>query len=327
MKISAAGILVTDIVASELPSLPSPGQVMFPPRGIKVGVGGHPANVSRDLRRLNFRGDISVTGSVGADSFGNFIQEELERWNITTHLKRMEFGDTSKNLILVVKGEDRRFHVDVGANLHISSDEVVEILYRERPEVLYIGGTGWLGEFDDKLGYVLEKCKEARENCITFIDPIAPFKKNWSYLIPSLKFIDLLHCNEQECAYISGEKNVDKALRFFLKRGLKIIFVTRGKRGAIMATPRLKIEIEAFKIKQVDPTGAGDAFCAGVIHMFSQFRTALEQEDEDILLDALKFGSAVGAAATTREGTTEGVDRKIVDSLVEKEVEYKIQNY
>ena len=47
---------------------------------------------------------------------------------------------------------------------------------------------------------------------------------------------------------------------------MKIVAVKLGAEGCYVTDGRERHRIEAFKVKAVDTTGAGDAFCAGFLY-------------------------------------------------------------
>ncbi|RLF03885.1 MAG: hypothetical protein DRK00_07925 [Thermoprotei archaeon] len=104
--------------------------------------------------------------------------------------------------------------------------------------------------------------------------------------------------------------------------GVKLLFVTLGEEGAIARSRRYLVRQRAFKVEVVDPTGAGDAFCAGVILKLAEAYGG-ELRGVDVghislekLCEVLAFAQAVGASACTAPGTTAGVSRGLVEELL-----------
>lgn len=315
VEILATGILVVDIIAAGLPKVASPGEVVFTPRGIKTRIGGHPANVSIDLVKLGLEGDrIGVVGSVGDDIYGRFVEETLRKHGIRTFLKRSSGAETSKNLILVVKGQDRRFHVDVGANILLEPAYLRELVEDFEPRILYVGATGWLGKVDEELDTILKEAKE--RGALTFVDVIAPYGKEWSYIAPSLKYADIFHSNDIEAAGITGLASAEESAERLVEMGVGLALITMGERGLLARTERWSIEMGAYSVDVVDPTGAGDAFCAGIMRRLAVGKTALHDLSVSEALDLLAYASAVGASAATKEGTTDGVSASLIERLM-----------
>jgi len=322
MLVTCAGILVADIIAADLPKVSDPGELLFTGRNIEVHIGGHAANVSIDLRKLNLeRGEVSSVGAVGEDVFGEYIRSLLDEHGVISHLQRVKGVSTSKDLILVVSGQDRRYHVDVGANWYLSLDYVLSILEEEKPLIFYVGGVGFMGEFDEKLPKILQRAKELQ--CVTFVDPVAPYRHGWDIVVPALDWADVFHCNNLEAAKITGERNPKRAATNLLNKGAKLVIISLGEEGLIVMTRKTLFNMPAFKVPVIDPTGAGDAFCAGVIsglvRASDQEHLEISELSEDELARILLEGEAAGAACVTMVGTTTAVTRDNVDKLLKEQ--------
>ncbi|MGQ9782139.1 MAG: carbohydrate kinase family protein [Nitrososphaeria archaeon] len=321
MLVTCSGIIVSDVIAAGLPKISKPGELTFAPLGIKLCIGGHAANVSIDLTKLSLPGkEISLVGAVGEDLFGDFIEDELKKHGIVTHLERVRKAATSVDLILVVEGEDRRYHADVGANYYLDIDHVLAALEEEKPLIFYVGAAGLLGEFDERLVEVLQAAK--RLGCITFVDPVVPYRHGWEPLLSALKWVDIFHCNNVEALELAGKKELGEALET-LSKDTKLTVVTSGEYGLLAKVKDRKIIMPAFKVPTVDPSGAGDAFCAGIIYRLIRILYRKRQEIHEIsneaLLQILLEGAASGAVCVTGIGTTTAVTREKVDELLEEQ--------
>jgi sugar/nucleoside kinase (ribokinase family) len=321
LLVTCVGILVSDVIASGLPRVSQPGEVTFAPSGVRLCVGGHAANVSIDLLKLGItKGEVSCVGTVGEDAFGDFIMKELNENGVVTHIERTQKAATSSNMILVVQSEDRRFHVDIGANPLLDPQRVKDVLRKEKPCILYIGATGFLGKFDEQLPRILKEAKEDL-NCVTFVDPIQPQRHNWEYLERSFQWIDVLHCNDVEAESMTGKNNPSEALSSIADRGVKLAIITLGDQGLLAKHAYDRITMPAFKVSVVDPTGAGDAFSAGVICYLTRRVDNLRKLEiasltRKELLDLLIEGEAAGAACVTGVGATEAVTRENVSRIL-----------
>lgn len=321
VKVTATGILVIDLIAAELKNVAAPGEVVFAPRGIKTRLGGHPANLSIDLVKLGVPGDeVVVIGAVGEDIHGEFVERTLRSYGVGTFLQKVRDVETSKNLILVVQGEDRRFHVDIGANIMLSPEYLREKSSHLLSQIFYVGATGWLGEVDNELPSILREAESRGQ--ITFVDIIAPYRKPWSYLHPSLKHAHVLHGNDLEVSHLTGEEELENSAKVLNRMGVSLALITLGEKGLYARTNRWRVRMPAFKVDAVDPTGAGDAFSAAVIHYILQNRIMdLEDFSLDDAVDMLIYASAAGAVATTMEGTTTAVSRENVEKLLDSQAD------
>ncbi|HIE14062.1 TPA: carbohydrate kinase family protein [Candidatus Bathyarchaeota archaeon] len=324
MLVTCAGILVADIIASGLPKVSGPGEVVFTDRPIELHIGGHAANVSVDLLKLGLeKGTVSAIGAIGNDIFGTYIKEILERYGVVCHLQNIGSSGTSKDMILVVKGEDRRYHVDIGANWYLDQNHVQKFLLKEKPKIFYLGGAGLLGSLDENLSEILKFAKDIE--CLTFLDPVAPYRHDWRIFVPALEWTDIFHCNNIEAEKITGKINPVEAAQRLLKWGTKLVLISLGAKGLIASLKRRTIKMPAFKVPVVDPTGAGDALCSGFIYglakkvMVRRELISLEDIDDESLLDIMLEGEAAGAACVTMVGTTTGVSREKVDKILKEQ--------
>jgi fructokinase len=318
-KVTCAGILVADLIAADLPRVSGPGEITFTRRAIETHIGGHAANVSADLMRLGMKpGEVICLGAVGNDPFADFFERTLAEDRVETRLQRTSKARTSVDLILVVKGEDRRYHVGVGANSVFDPGFVVRSVRQERPALFYSGGTGLMARYDRSLAPVLREVKGL--GCLTFVDPVMPHNKSWGYLQKALRWTDIFHCNDVEALSLAGKRDLEAALDALMGAGPELVLVSRGAAGLLAATPGRRLTMGAFRVKTLDPTGAGDAFCAGFIRravrkLEAERAGGLEWTDEE-LADALLGAEAAGAACVTGIGTTSAVCREKVESLL-----------
>ena len=329
MLVTCAGILVVDLIAAHLPKVSSPGELTYAPRGIEMHMGGHCGNVSIDLRKLGIQeGQVSATGAVGEDIFGEFLNGLLRENGIVTHLQKVSEAGTSKDLILVVTGEDRRFHVDIGANMYLNPEYVLKVLEEENPRIFYAGGVGFTGKLDEHLSMVLRKAHEM--GCITFVDPVTPYMRGWDFIISSMKWIDIFHCNGDEAKEITGKEKPREAAISLRKKGAEIIIVSLGEKGLIAVTEKAVFEMPAFRVPIVDPTGAGDALCAGIINGLLEITAQNKREISDLsekeLANVLLKGEAAGAACVTMVGTTTAVTKENVTRILKEQGEELISH-
>ena len=319
MLVLAAGFLIVDIIAADLPSVAEPGEVVFAEGGIEVHLGGHPANLSVNLVKLGIPGsELGVVGAVGDDVFGTFVERSLRGYGIRAFLFKDPSRRTAKNLILVVKGEDRRFHVDPGANEALEPRHVIKGLRGLKPRLFYMAA-GLTKLVDRELDALLGEAK--RLGALTFLDLIKPDKAVRDRIRDSLKYVDIIHCNAEEAKYISGESELEQATRRLSKLGAEVVLVTLGGKGAYLHIQGMRVYQPAFRVEVIDPTGAGDAFCAGFLKKLYELNGLSRLPPPDIrsLSELLLYAQAVGAVKCTGVGTTSAVDGEAVARLIESQ--------
>lgn len=322
MRILASGFAVLDIIAAGIDRLPNPGETVFAPLGIKFWIGGHPVNLSVDLMQLGCRrGDVGIAVAIGEDLGGEFIRRKLEESGIITFLQVVKGEDTSKTIVLVLKGRDRSFIGFPGANLHLDPDHVINSIKKFSPDIFYIA-CGILGGFDNVLGEILSSCHQ--QGILTFMDVTRPYGKSWDFIYDALKHVDILHVNTSELRSITMCDNVEEGLRKLHDLGVRLPIVTDGEAGVIALHMGKYVQQPGFKVDVIDPTGAGDAFCAGLLKKIYEKeirRSGLSNLKHDELIEMLLFAQAAGAACVGSIGTTTGVSLKRVVELLKSQGE------
>ncbi|MBO3763332.1 MAG: carbohydrate kinase family protein [Thermoproteota archaeon] len=318
VEVLTSGFIVADIIAADLPKIADPGRLIFAPRGIKLTIGGHPCNVSIDLIQLGLeKGSVGIVGAIGKDVFGSFVRNTLEEKGVVTYLTELSEVGTTKVLALVVKGEDRRFHADLGASWYLDPKAVSKIIFEQKPKIVYTA-SGICGKFDERLSDVLKTAKEV--GSLTFVDMIEPYGKQWNYIIEHLEYADIFHCNDIELKNIFNKDSIESAMRVAKEKINGITFVTLGGKGALAVLRDGRgIRQSGFNVDVVDPTGAGDAFSAGIIYnlLTNKKLSNLSEISIEELKKLLMFGQATGAACVTGIGTTTSVTRENVNSIID----------
>jgi sugar/nucleoside kinase (ribokinase family) len=318
-RVLCSGSFICDFIAADLPGLGSPGDLIYPPGGISLHPGGHSVNVAIDLSQLG-RKDTAVVGGIGDDVLGDYIESELTRRGLQAHPERISDAHTAKNFVLIVKGEDRRFYAELSANTLLTPDHVLTVLNETRPDILYQGTVGGLKLLDPKIGTILSEAKS--KGAVTVLDVVRPYDGGWDGLHAAFDLIDVFHCNGYESKVLTGEKDPMTACETLARKGAGLILITLGPMGLVAGWGENLLRVPVFEVDSVDPTGAGDAFCAGVIDSLLDHPDLLKDIRDFSVEDAktlLLNGSAAGAACVTSTGATTAVTRENVDSLMKEQ--------
>jgi sugar/nucleoside kinase (ribokinase family) len=145
------------------------------------------------------------------------------------------------------------------------------------------------------------------------MDVIMP-ENGWRHLTSAYPYIDFLHCNNMEATGVTGFTDASRAARQLTGAGVGVAIVSLGSRGLVAHNGAELVVVPAFDVAEVDPTGAGDALCAGLIRSISALGVRVPPivELKEILLEA----SAVGAACVTETGATTSVTSEKVNTLL-----------
>jgi sugar/nucleoside kinase (ribokinase family) len=203
-------------------------------------------------------------------------------------------------VILLVRGEDRRYIHCFGANRAFTAADLPRE-WLATLKVFYLGGLLALpGLRTEELRDVLRFCRA--QGVITVVDVVVPkgAEDARQRVLPLLPEIDYILPNDDEAAELTGVGDPLGQVRTLLSAGVGNAIVTRGATGAIAGsrTSNEFWQIDAHEIDPVDPSGAGDAFAAGIV------TGVLRGWDMPRML---QYAAALGASATRAVGTTDGV--------------------
>ena len=269
--------------------------------------GGSAANTVVGLARLGCK--VGFVGKVGPDREGEtqlacFKEEGVD----TEGVIRASHGKSGSVMGFVDKKGERALYINSGVNDTIALDEVNRE-YVSQARFLHL--TSFVGEksFETQKSLLAKLPQTVR---VSF-DPGALYaRKGLAHLEPIVKKAYVMMPNRGELELMTGYKEYVKGADALIAKGVKIVAVKLGSEGSYVTNGRERVHINSLKIKAVDTTGAGDAFCAGFLYGVLQNRG---------LKDCGRLGNYVAARCVAKIGARAGLpyakDLKLVDQLFE----------
>jgi ribokinase len=229
--------------------------------------GGTAANTAIQLKRL--RNSVFLNGAVGNDIFGNVLIEKLSVAGISTeNVDILEKEKTGLCFATVKEKTGYRFlQTFRGANES----------FRPKKEnwrtVNHFAGmnTFQIKEIESFMNYT----------SVNTYTPggIVSFEQPEEIVAMSKRF-SVIFFNEKEWNNVNSAGKISS----------DIVVVTKGNNGAeIVGGPQHK----GYDLKVKDTTGAGDAFCAGFLHLYVR---------KAPLIDCLAFGNVLGSLTIKEYG-------------------------
>ena len=293
--VGCAGILVVDTICGPIERLPRAGELLsVGPMPTKVG--GCASNVAIDLAKQGAA--VEICGCVGADAAGEVLLQSMASAGVGCgQVRRIDALPTSKTIILLVEGEDRRFLHNFGANA-VFDVRQIRREWIDGLKVFYLGGLFVMPAVrTDELAELLKYCRQ--RGVTTVVDVVVPQDcTGMEELSPLLPYIDYFLPNDDEAHRLTGVETPEKQLETFLRHGVGAVVVTCGPNGSVAASDRQCWKAESYHVDCLDPSGSGDAFAAGVI-------TGILRKWD--MTQTLRYAAALGASATTAIGTTDAV--------------------
>jgi ribokinase len=222
--------------------------------------GGSAANTIVGLARLGCK--VGFIGKVADDREGKMLVEDFCREGVDTkgiiHSKHDRSGAV---MGFVDEKGDRALYVDPGVNDTIEFNEInKEYAFQTR----FLHLTSFVGEksfqTQKKLVEMLPK------NVKLSLDPGELYARKSVALESIIRKTFVLMPNLNELELLTKKADYRKGADVLLKKGMEIVAVKLGAKGCYVTDGRESHNVEPFKVKVVDTTGAGDAFCAGFLY-------------------------------------------------------------
>lgn len=293
---------------------------------LEANPGGAPCNVLSMLQKLGDK--TAFIGKVGNDGFGHLLTKAVQEQGIdTTGL--VYDNDVHTTLALVLKKEngdrDFAFYRNPGADMNLKEEEVNESLIASSS----IFHFGTLSLTDESVKKATQKAvKVAKENGLTITFDPNLREALWRSLEEAheqvawgLQQADVVKISDNEITWFTGMDNYDEGIAFLQKEypNLKLICLSMGGDGSKAVYRDVHVAYPAFlQEATIETTGAGDTFCACMIH--TVLENGIDHLDEEKLKEMLKFANAAASLVTTKKGALRVMPTK-------EEVETFIENF
>ncbi len=222
--------------------------------------GGSAANTVVGLARLGCK--VGFIGKVADDREGRMLLKDFRRECVdTSGIIIAKRGRSGTAMGFVDEKGERALYVDPGVNDMIEFKEINKE-YAFKTKFLHL--TSFIGE---KPFQAQKKLIEPLpKNVKISLDPGELYARKRAMLEPIIEKTFVLMPNAKELELLTGMVDYRRGAEALLKKGVKIIAVKLGSKGCHITDGKESHLIEAFKVKVVDTTGAGDAFCAGFLY-------------------------------------------------------------
>ena len=269
--------------------------------------GGAPCNVLSLLAKMGK--ETGFIGKVGSDQFGTLLKNTLLDVNISTEgLVVDNQVRTTLAFVHTFPDGDREFsfYRNPGADMMLTEEEVKADMI-EQAKIFHFGTlsmthpgvraatkkaiavakeAGALISFDPNIRKPLwDSMEDAREQ-----------------VLYGLGQCDILKISDNEIQWLTGKEDYTDGVRWIRERyPVPLILVSMGKEGSRAYYKDRIVEAKPFlQPNTIETTGAGDTFCACVLHYVLEH--GLEGLEEKDLKEMLRFANAAASLITTRKG-------------------------
>ena len=292
--ITVIGSLNMDLVVNA-EKIPRPGETVMG-RNFKQVPGGKGGNQADAAAKLG--ADVRMIGCIGDDSMGNILKSSLASDGVKVDSVLIKAGvSTGIAFIIVEDSGDNAITVAPGANYRLNPKDIEglsQIIKKSKVVLLQL-------EIPiDVVKAALIIAKEA--GSMTILNPAPAAKLDGKIY----NYVDLLTPNETELEFLTGHETltleqVEAAGKILIDQGVKEIIVTLGHNGCMHLKRNWRKHYEAYKVKAIDTTAAGDGFNGAL---------AVCLNDGKNIDEAIRFAMKVGAMTVTKEGAQTSLPTK-----------------
>jgi len=299
--ITVVGSLNMDLVVRS-PRIPQPGETIIGGE-FRTAPGGKGANQAVAAARLG--GQVSMVGRVGNDAFARSLVNGLAADGVDhAFVIQDPKAATGVAFIVVDDAGENSIVVASGANMRLSPADV------DAAEAAISAADVLLVQLEVPLTAVVQAARAAHAHGAMVILNPAP-----ACPLPHelLSLVDVLVPNESETALLTrlpvgALPEIEAAAMALCDLGVDTVMLTLGEQGALLVEKGETELVPAFEVTPVDTTAAGDAFVGGFALALAEGRS---------LTDAVRWGNAAGALATTKLGAQPSLPtRKAVEALI-----------
>jgi fructokinase len=269
--------------------------------------GGAPCNVLSMLSKLGHK--TAFIGKVGKDFFGTQLKEAIEEVGISSEALRMdEEVHTTLALVHTYPDGDRdfSFYRNPGADMMLTEQEIPEKLI-QNSRIFHFGtlsmthagvrrATKKAVEIAEKAGALISFDPNLREPLWNSLDEAS------EQMLYGMEHCHVLKISDNEIRGLTGIHDFTEAVAKLNQQfDIPLILVSMGKDGSRAYYKGKMVEVAPFlRTDTIETTGAGDTFCACVLHYLLEHD--LYSLSEDDLRDMLTFANCAASIITTRKG-------------------------
>lgn len=263
------------------------GETLFA-NDLKNYCGGKGLNQATALAKSGL--ETYMAGAIGKE--GTFLVDELNKFGVnTTYVKVLDNTNSGHAIIQNDKSGDNCIMVFHGANYEITEAQVDEVFANfTEGDVLVLQNE------INNMSYII---KTAHEKGIYIV--LNPSPLTDELLQYPLDLVDLFVVNEVEAAQLLQQNADPITLIPELQKRLNTCVLTLGEKGSVFISKEDIIYQDAYNVKTIDTTGAGDTFMG---YFLSQFLY------DKPVRDALALASKASAIAVTRKGASVAIPYK-----------------
>jgi fructokinase len=253
-------------------------------------------------------GRAAFVGKLGDDEFGHMLAGILKENGVSGDGITFDKGARTALAFVTLRADGERefmFYRNPSADMLLTPEELNLDLIRSA-KVFHYGS----------ISLIVEPCRSAHLKAMEVAKdagallsydpnlrlPLWPSAEEAREQIMSIwEKADIIKVSDVELEFLTGSDKIDDESALSLWHpNLKLLLVTLGEKGCRYYTKSFRGSVDAFHVKTVDTTGAGDSFVGALMCKIVDDQAIIE--DEGRLREVVRYACACGAITTTKKG-------------------------
>lgn len=249
--------------------------------------GGKGINVSR---QLNFLGIKNLAYTFLGGNNGKTIRLILKKENID--FKHIPVKTETRSALITI--DENKVNTVFNPNNEVDETEVEEFKSKlekmvYNSSIVIFSGSVPSKQCRDIIPFGIELAH--RHDKISIVDTYGEHLQDCINMSPTVIHNNVVEVESSLNIKLNSEKEKLDYLDYLYSQGIKLSFLTDGKNPAYVSKFDFHYKIENPEVEEVDATGSGDAFMAGIIFGL---------EKSLVFDDFVKYASALGAVNATK---------------------------
>ena len=266
---------------------------------VKMEAGGATLNSTIMLDRLDMK--TRLLGCVGEDIWAAYLRDALSSTQIDlSAVQTTQIENTGLDFILVTPDGERTMFGYRGANKLLDPEKISPSIF-ENAALLHISGYAFLESPQRDAVWRAIKLANERDVPISLDTGLEPVMRENEVFRRVLPMLTICITGLAEVDHLLGATTAQEAAEKLQKIGVSLVAIKMGGKGSLLLNQGNITKCPPFDVGEVDTTGAGDAYSAGII---AGYTLGLSSAAMGML------ASALGAMAVMVEGAGFSLPKK-----------------
>lgn len=262
-----------------------------------AALGGSAANIAAGIARLGHEAAILTT--VSDDAVGRFVSGELARHGVGCAHVRTVGGELRTSLAVVetrIENCQSVIYRNGAADFALAPDDVAAVDFRNHGALIVTGTALAVAPSREASFLAMDRARDAQVPVILDVD-YRPY--SWTanteaatVCLDAAGASDMVIGNDVEFDVMAGGSGGRDLARSLSSKAAAVVY-KMGEHGSITFSENESFETPIDRVEAIKPTGAGDAFMAGLV---TGLAAGLD------LAAAVRRGTAAAAIVVTRVG-------------------------